>query len=654
MRSRNGQVFNLRSEVASVENVTRRLRERRAQGIATPVSKEVLDATLEVRTPLLYTTLILFLSVAPILFVRGVAGAFFHPLVLSYGLAVVASMIVALTVTPALCLILLRRAPRRESPLVAWLERLHESALAPIIRRGGLAFGAIVVLAMAGLAVVPFLNPSLVPSFKERSLLIHLTCVPGTSQPEMSRVAGLVCRDLRSIPGVRDVGAHIGRALQGDQVVNVNASQVWVTIDPRANYGKTTAAIQRVVDAYPGVRHKVQTYLKAASEDVVPRSEDDVIVRVYGDVEGSLRSQAENVRKTVAGVRGVEKTYLRLPMQQVTLETEVDLAAARRHGLKPGDVRRGAATLLSGIQVGSLFEAQKVFDVVVWSTPATRHSLHDIGDLLIDTPSGGHVRLGDVATVRMVSAPSVIRHDAVKRYLDVVAEVKGRGLKSVATDITNRVRQVQFPLEYHARVLGESAEAHATRRRLLVSALLAMIGVLLLLHEGFENWRLAALSFLTLPAAITGGLLAVVVTGGVLSSGAIAGLLAVSQIAVSSIMSLITRYQSLERNEGEILGIGLALRGARERVAPMVMTMLATGMALLPAVMLGDVPGLEVVRPMAIVVLGGLLTTALVGMVLVPMLFLSLGVSSVREPERIAFQNSSFGAAPQPRGAAGD
>jgi len=292
--------------------------------------------------------------------------------------------------------------------------------------------------------------------------------------------------------------------------------------------------------------------------------------------------------------------------------------------------------------------------VVVWSTPATRHSLHDIGDLLIDTPSGGHVRLGDVATVRMVSAPSVIRHDAVKRYLDVVAEVKGRGLKSVATDITNRVRQVQFPLEYHARVLGESAEAHATRRRLLVSALLAMIGVLLLLHEGFENWRLAALSFLTLPAAITGGLLAVVVTGGVLSSGAIAGLLAVSHIAVSSIMSLITRYQSLERNEGEILGIGLALRGARERVAPMVMTMLATGMALLPAVMLGDVPGLEVVRPMAIVVLGGLLTTALVGMVLVPMLFLSLGVSSVREPERIAFQNSSFGAAPQPRGAAGD
>src|SRR5262249_21414903 len=258
----------------------------------------------------------------------------------------------------------------------------------------------------------------LLPSFKERNLLVHLNAAPGTSQPEMSRIAGLVSRDLRSIPGVSDVGAHVGRAIQGDQVVNVSSAELWVSIDPAADYDTTAASIQLVIDGYPGIHHDVQTYLNERSSALAAQPHDSLVVRVYGDTTDGLRSSAEQVKKAIAGINGIADSHITLPIQQPTMQVEVDLAKAQRYGIKPGDVRRAAATLLSGIMVGNLFEEQKVFDVVVWGAPDARHSLSSVRDLLIDTPSGKQVRLGDVADVRIVPSVSIIRHDAVRRYLD--------------------------------------------------------------------------------------------------------------------------------------------------------------------------------------------------------------------------------------------
>jgi Cu/Ag efflux pump CusA len=619
--------------ILDVDNIALRVQQSRKAGGTNSTARIILDASLEARSTIVYATLILLLAASPILFIEGLTGAFFHPLAVSYGLAVLASTLVALTVTPALCLVLLANAPaeRRPSPLVAWLQRLCDPALAWIVKRGRVAVAAVGVLAVIGLMALPLLRRPLLPSFKERNLLIHLDCVPGTSQPEMSRISGRVAEDLRSLPGVRDVGAHIGRAVLGDQVVDVNSAQVWISIEPSADYAKTAAAIQGVLDAYPGVRHDVETYLRGKSSDVVAAPPDNVVVRVYGDVDKVLRTQAENVQKTIAGIEGITDTHIKVPVQQAILETEVDLAAAQRLGLKPGDVRRAAATLLSGIVVGSLFEEQKVFDVVVWSTPETRHSLSSIRDLLIDTPGGGHARLGDIAKVRIVPTASVIRHEAVKRYLDVVTDVEGRDLGAVAADMKGRLRQIQFPLEYHARVLGEYATPQETRARLVTLASAAAIGVFFLLQAAFGSWRLAALTFLTLPLALVGGVLAVLLTGGALSFGSLAGLLVVFGIAASNKLILISHYQHLERCDGEAFGPGLVLRGTRERLSPILTATLAVGLALLPALLLGDVPGLEVVRPMAIVVLGGLVTSGLVDVCLLPPLFLSLGVSAAQE-----------------------
>ena len=624
--------------VFDVDHMMQRLR---TAGGHSP-ARTMLDAFVESRSGLLYAVLVVLLAVAPILFIEGSSGSFFRPMAIAYALAVLASLLVALTITPALSMILLARSRGRQerAGLTAGLQNVYESMLKGLVGKAPLAYGLVIVLTLVGVVLAPRLSRSLLPLFKERNMLIELTCVPGTAQPEMSRVAARVCEELRTVAGIKNVGAHIGRAIRGDQVVNVNSASVWVTMDPAANYDQTAAAIENVVEGYPGVKHTVKTYLREKSSDVVPDREDNVIVRVYGDEDGVLRQQGEDVRKAITGIRGVAETRIHWPIRQATLETEVNIAKAQAYGLKPGDVRRAAATLLSGIQVGSLFEDQKVFDVVVWSTPETRHSMSNIRDMMIDTPSGGHVRLGDIADVRIVPTASVIRHEAVKRYVDVVAAVEGRDHVAVAADIDKAVHAIPFALESHARVFGSTGLPEVVHAHLWMFGLGAAIGIFFLLQALLGSWRLAGLALFTLPAGLAGGLLVAVASGNVLSLGALGGLLAVFGLVATNTIMLMRRYQQLE-HDGERFGPALAVRGAREHLPALLVSSVATAAALLPVLFMGDVPGLEIARPMLLVILGGLVTTLLLAMVCMPALFLSLGVSSVREADPFAVREGA-------------
>ena len=462
--------------------------------------------------------------------------------------------------------------------------------------RPRVAYLAVAVIALVGLAVLPFLRPSLLPTFKEPDLLIRLEAAPGTSLPAMVRQVDEVSRELRSIPGVRNVGAHVGRAIYGDQVVDINSAELWISVDPAADYGETVAADK----PDGGQLSRAPVRCADLSEPDQRRGHagtraDSIVVRIYGQDWAVLGAKAQEVRQALAGIAGVVDSKVKLPVEEPILEVEVDLAAAQRYGIKPGDVRRASAILLNGLTVGNLFEEQKVFDVVVWSTPETRKSVTSVRELLIDTPSGEHVRLGDVAQVRIVPAPTVIKHENVSRYLDVGLNVRGRDVGSVAGDVKRRLGQVQFPLEYHAEVLGEYAQQPAAQNRFLGFAGVALIGIFLLLQASCQSWRLALLSFLTLPLALVGGLLAALAGGGTLgvSLGSLVGFLTVFGIAARNQMMLINHYQHLERYEGEAFGPGLVLRGARERFAPILMTAFATGLVLVPCLLLGDIPGLE-------------------------------------------------------------
>jgi CzcA family heavy metal efflux pump len=617
--------------IIDVENIVRRLRQYRKEGSSKSTASIVLEASLEVRQAIIHATLIDAVVLIPIFFIGGLSGAFFQPLAIAYGLAVIASMVVALTVTPVLCLLLLSNAPieRHEPLFVRWLQKIYEPILARIIQRPGPVFLATAVVIVIGCAVLPMLGESLFPRFKERDFLIHWITKPGTSVIEERRMATRASKELRAIPGVRNFGSHIGQSMGGDETNGVNFGENWVSVDPKVDYKTVIAAIENVAAGYPGMFHNVETYLHETIDEVLSGARSTFVVRINGPDLKGIHAKADEVEQALKDIPGIVDLQVQLQSEVPEIQVEVKLPEAQKYNLKPGDVRRAAATMLAGEEVGDLFKHGKAYDVNVWSTPETRHSVNDIQALPIDTPKGKHIRLDEVADVRIAPAQSVIYRENASRRIDVGANIEGRDLGSVMADVEKAVKTVEFPLGYRAVVLGEYAERQAAQNRMLIFAIGACIATFLILYESFNNFKMAVLGFMTLPSALVGGLLGAYFTGDVISLGSLVGFLTVFGIAARNKIMLINHYQHLERYEGEAFGPHMALRGAVERLSPILMTALATGLALIPLVVSGDIPGHEIEYPMAIVILGGLITSTLLNLFVVPSLYLRFGKGTV-------------------------
>jgi Cu/Ag efflux pump CusA len=566
----------------------------------------------------------------PVYLLHSLTGTFFRPLVLSYGLAVLASLVVALTITPALSLILLSRVrlERRDAPLARRLKHGYGGLLSRVVHRPRTTYVLVGLTVAAGAAVVPFLGQSLIPTFKERDFLSHIITKPGTSLAEERRVVTKEQRALASIPGVGHVGTHIGQAFLADEVAGVNFGENWIAMDNSADYGKTKAAIERTVAGYPGVFANVETYLNERIDEVLAGSSEPIDVRIFGSDLGLIHRKAMEVRNAVAKLDGVGTAFVEFQEGVPQLVVKVDLAKAQHHGLKPGDVRRAAATLVESEEVGDIFRGGRAYDVHVWSTPSTRDSVQAIRRLPLDTPGGGHVLLGQVASVRLTPLPNVIHHEGTARVIDVFVGVDGRNLGAVAGEVNEAVGRIAFPLGTHAEVLGEFKERQQAQKRLLLYGIGAALAVFLLLQASFGSFRLAALSFFTLPMALVGGVLAAWFAGGILSLGSLVGFYTVFGIAARNGILMINHFQHLEQHEGEAFGPELVLRGAQERLSPILMTTLATGLALMPLVLTGNVPGHEIEHPLAVVVVGGLVTSTLLNLFVLPSLYLRFARSA--------------------------
>jgi CzcA family heavy metal efflux pump len=628
--------------VVGAENVARRLRIRREAGSGVPTVDVIRQATHEMRSPLTYATLIALLAIVPVVVMQGRPGAFFEPLALAYVLAVVAAMVVALTVTPALSLLLYSSGEgKRESRVVSALRTRYDSALGRIVgnlRVILIAAGAFVLIGLLGFALQ---DKSLIPSFKDRDVLVQLNAEPGTSNTRMTAIARQVSSQLRQIDGVDNVGAHVGRAVAGDQRIDVNSGDVWVSIDSGADYDKTFDAVEDAVSEVPGVRSNVVTYSEQKIRDVGALREGENVstgdgldvltgadrpltVRLYGENQAELQRQANRVRQLMAQTDGVVDPRVEPVIRQPNVEIEADLDKARRFGVKPGDIRRAEATLVQGLVVGSVFQDQKVFEVVVKGTPNTRRNIADVRNLLIDTPGGGHVRLGNVADIRERNLPISVKRASVSRYLDVEAGVSGRSLGSVADELRDRLHSSTFPLEYHAEVLEQTTASEINTGMIIGTAIAVAIAIFLLLQAALRGWRVAALAFATLPVALSGGAVAALIDGGY-SLGSLVGFLAILGIAARNVLVLLRQYQDLERYDGESFGEKLVRRGAQERLAPIATSASALGLVALLFIILGAKPGLEIVHPMAVVILGGLVTTTLVSLFVLPALYLRFG-----------------------------
>ncbi|WP_370093381.1 efflux RND transporter permease subunit [Streptacidiphilus sp. MAP12-20] len=582
----------------------------------------ITDALLGVRRPLGYALAVVLLAAVPLLMVPGSNGSLTRPMLFTYLLTVVAATAVALTVTPALALLLLRRAPERrvEPPVARWIEAAYDRVGPALARRRAGAVALAAVLGLAALAIIPqFGGGGLLPVPQDRDLLVQWSAAPGTSLPAMRQTTEAAGAELRGVAGVTNVASDIGQSLLGDQIVSVDSAQTWITIAKGADYGRTKAAVSTILAHYPALRHQLLMYAQTAlaqapRSDTAPGGTAPLTVRLYGTDWTSLSAQAERLRGVVDGVSGVGDATVHEPTQEpsITIATDVDKAA--RYGLKPGDVRRATAVLISGIPVGSYYQQQQIFDVAVWSEPTVRSNLGDIQNLMLDTPSGGQVALKNVATVSIAPAPTEIDHDQASRYLDITANVHGTDLDTALARVQTAVRGVGLPLGYHAEVSSGLLEQQSGALRVILVAIGCVLGMLLLFQAAFRSWSRALVLLLSLPLSLAGGVLTALIAGRSLTAGELIGFIGVLALAVRGGLLVLRRAQALEREDRP----DPALRAAREAAFPVVASAVGLVLLVLPFTLRGDIAGLELVRPLALVLIGGAVSATLVTLLLLP------------------------------------
>ena len=548
--------------IIDVENIARRLRLNREAGSPESPFQVVLKASLEVRSAVVIASLIVVLVFVPVFLLEGLAGSFFRPLAASYILAVLASLLIALTLTPALCLILLRgRAVQRSDPgLLQALKRGYRSFLLKLLDRPRRSVAALAVIFVVTALAVPFLGEEFLPDFQEYDFLMHWVEKPGTSIDAMFRITVQASKELRAIPGVRNFGAHIGRAEVADEVVGPNFTELWISLDPSVAYQQTVAKIQEVIDGYPGLYRDVLTYLRERIKEVLTGESAAIVVRLYGPELEILRPKAQEVAQAMGRVPGVAD----LQVEQQTLIPHVEVRvledAARRFGLSSGELRTAAATMIQGAKVGEIYDEQKIFDVTVWGVPEVRHDLGALRDLRLDTPSGANIPLRDVTDIRIAPTPNSITHENGSRKIDITCNVRDRDLGSVAREIEEAVLGVEFDHGYHPEILGEYAARSQARNRLLLLAGLCLFGIVVILYSDFQSSRLALLLVLSLPFALVGAVWSAYLSGGVLSLGSLVGFVTVIGIAARNGIMLVSHYQHLQREEGEPFGPELIRR----------------------------------------------------------------------------------------------
>ena len=622
----------IHDSIIDVEAAQARLRaDRSGQSHGVTLERSLLKA----RGPLVFATLIIVLGVVPALFMESRSAAFFQPLVLSYIAAVIAALLVALLATPAVASLVMggvKPGPAHRSfvlgPLAELFGRLGNTTLhAPM---AGLGI-AVVALVIAGLSWTR-LERDMLPRFKETDVLVEFQGPAGMSLQAMTTATSTLIKDLRQIPGVRNAAAQIGRALlcTCDDAADVNSAEVWVSIDPAAPYDKTIDALEELAASYPGMRGRVETYLSKKMREALTGNDDALTVRVYGHNLDILSAKAEEIRVMLSKIRGIENPRVEQQTLEPSIEVQVDIDKAAKHGLKPGDIRRATSAIVGGITVGSLFHEQKIFDVVVWGRPELRESISDVRNLLIDTDTGT-VRLEEVADVRIASANSIIYRQGSSRRVSISADVGDRPLGDIAADVASALKAITFPFEYHAEVVGEHAERRAALRPIYAYMMAGTILIFLLLQSSLGSWTLAALSVGGVPIALVGGLIATLLAGGVFSLGSLLGFVTVLGLAVRHGISFVAHCQSLERDQVLPFGADLVRRAVQDTFVPIVASTLVTALAMVPFVLLGDVAGMEIVRPIAVVVLGGLLTSVIGTLLVIPGLYLRFGRGSATD-----------------------
>lgn len=627
--------------IIDVENVFRRLKENHHRPPAEQRSalRVVYDASKEIRASIVNATLIIIVVFLPLFFLGGVEGRLLRPLGFAYVVSILASLLVAVTVTPVLCAYLLpnSRAVQREeeSRLVVWLKAQYARALTPVLAhpRRVLA-GAVAALALS-MAAVPMLGSAFLPEFNEGALTVSVVTVPGTSLEESNAIGQRVEQILKAKPAVINTDRRQGRAELDEHAQGVNAAEIDVTLRDDADKEALFEELRNEFTSIPGTNVTIGQPIGHRIDHMLSGTRANIAVKLFGPDLYQLRLIGTQIRDVMAGVSGVADLQLEQQSDVPQLRIKADRAALARHGMSVGQLAEAIDVALNGEAVSQVLEEGRSVDLVVRYPDAYRLNADAIAAVSFDTPTGQHVPLSQLSTVTVDRGPNIISRENVQRKIVVQANVAGRDLGSTVADIERAVAEgVTLPPGYFVEYGGQFEAQEEATRTLSVLSLLSVAAIFLLLYGEFGSARTAGLVMANLPLALIGGVVAVLLTGRVVSIASLVGFVTLFGIATRNGILLVAHYRHLLA-EGVPFAEAVT-RGSLERLSPILMTALTAGLALIPLAFGGGEPGNELQTPMAIVILGGLLSATVLNMIVLPALYWMFGARDVQPEEAAA------------------
>jgi cation efflux system protein involved in nickel and cobalt tolerance len=613
--------------IVDAENVYRCLRENKYSPEPRPVLEVVFEGCQEVRDSVFGATVITVVVFAPIFALTGVEGSIFVPMGLGYLSAVLASSVVALTVTPALCAILLPYGslPEREPWVARFFKGLYHWFLMLALRQSNLVIGFALASLVAAAVIVPTFGRIFLPEFQEQSLVNTLLLYPGSSLSATNSAASIIEQKLKGNPNIQSVQVRSGRAAGDADAAGVNLTHLDVELNEEGMKDRkaTIAMLRKTFNNVPGAAPNVGGFISHRMDEVLSGVRSAIAVKIFGPDLNQLRSLGKQVNQVMRSVEGIVDLQLepQIPVEQVQIK--FDRAAASRYGLTMKHLAEVIETALNGRVVSQVLEQQQTFDLVVWLVPEARQNLENIRNLLIDTPNGSKVPLAQVATIGQGTGPNTINRENVSRLIVVAANAQGRDIRSVVNDIQAQVKQqVQIPAGYYIQYAGQfEAEERANQNIMLFSAISAVV-ITVITYLSVKSIPSTIMIIINLPLALVGGVLAVALTGGTLSIASLVGFVTLFGVATRNGLLLVDNYNTKFAAGMPVQEI--LVQGSMERLNAILMTAFTSALGLAPLVFQGG-SGKEILQPLSIVVLGGLFTSTALTLLILPALYARFG-----------------------------
>ena len=626
--------------IIDVENIFRRLRQNKFKKNPIPIYKVVFDSSMEVRKSVVFATIIIVLVFIPLLSLSGVAGKLFGPLAIAYISSIIASLFVALTITPALCYLMLGKSKleSEDSPLIKFIKYYYEIFLRAIEKKSKVIIFTSILIISLGFALLPFFKTQFIPPLHEGHFIMHMTALPGTSEKESIRIGNLVSAKIKNIGGVKSVAQWVGRSPMGADTFGTHYSEFEIELEQSdgPEQDKILEKIKDIVNGNPnnktlssngfvGVNFAINTFLTERIEETISGYNASVVINLFGKDLDALDRDGQKISRLLNEIDGAEDIMLQSPpgTPQATIRLRPNKIA--EYGIMKSDVLEIIRTAYEGYPAAIIYDGVMPVTVKVTVNKSYRDDILDIHELPIRTSTNQIIKLGEIADISQENGRSKILHQDGKRVQTITANIDGRDIGIFNEDLNAKLSTLNLGEGNYYEITGAAKENSKAREELITFSVLAGFTVLLMLYIAFGSLRNLAITLFNLPFALIGGVVAASIFGGWISIGSMVGFVTLFGITLRNSIMLLSHYQHLVSNENCEWNLETCVRGAKERLPSILMTALVAGLALMPIALGSGQPGKEIEGPMATIIIGGLFTSTILNLLILPTLLLNYG-----------------------------